>query len=195
MALTSATKVIRSALKTFQPVAIPSATIAITSASHKKKWPFHLPQQTNTSAVTYAVVPSAALGKTSVHTNVVIPSTTMAITSANSYCGHNICHSKKYHSNVIFHKQTKKWLLHLPQWQKNISHDTTTWQIISANNIQWLQTNCDNICHIQYPRRAGQKYSKNTIYGKYANIWLRNSNQNIKNNIPHTPTKVGVMVR
>ena len=134
MALTSATKVIRSTLKTFQPVAIPSAT-------------------TNTSAVTHVAVPSAALGVTSAYTNVVIPSTTMAITSANSHCDYTICHSQIISpiiSNVvfIFHKQTK---VAIPSatMAKNISHTTTTWQITSANSIQWLQTNCDNnICHI-----------------------------------------------
>ena len=45
----------------FQPVAIPSATMGITSAS--TMWLFHLPQQTNLLAVTHVAVPSATLGK------------------------------------------------------------------------------------------------------------------------------------
>ena len=80
--------------------------------SYSQKWPFHLPQQTNTSAVTHVAVPSAALGVTSAHTNVVIPSTTLATTSANSHCGYTICHSQKISpiiSNVVFHlPQTNK---------------------------------------------------------------------------------------
>ena len=69
-------------IDTFQPVAIPSATMAITSASHKvtipsatinkfiscHTWLFHL----------------LHWAKTSAHTCVAIPSATMAITSANS---------------------------------------------------------------------------------------------------------------
>ena len=36
---------------------------------------------------------------------------------------------------------------------------------------------------------------KNTNYGKHANIWQKIATKIIKNNIPHTPAKVGVMVR
>ena len=99
MAITSATKVIRSALEN-----IPTSGYSIchngNNISHSQKWPFHLPQLTKTSAVTHVAVPSAALGVTSAYTNVVITSTTMAITSANSHCGYSICHSQR---NIINH--------------------------------------------------------------------------------------------
>ena len=154
MALTSANKVITSALKTFQPVAIPSATMAITSASHKSghsichnkqtyqlshMWLFHLLHWVKTSA----------------HSNVVIPSTTMAITSANSYCGYNICHNQwKTSFNVvfIFHKQNKVAFTSATM-MINTSHGIIIWQITSAKNIHWFQTKSDNnICHIQHPK-------------------------------------------
>ena len=61
MALTSANKVITSALKTFQPVAIPSASMAITSASYKVAIPSATTK--NLSAVTYGAVSSVALDK------------------------------------------------------------------------------------------------------------------------------------
>ena len=132
MALTSANKVITSALKTFQPVAIPSATMAITSASHKSGhsichnkqtyqllhiWLFHLLHWVKTSA----------------HSNVVIPSTTMAITSANSYCGYNICHNQINIIQCGFHlPQTNKVAFTSATMATNISHDIIIWQITSA---------------------------------------------------------------
>ena len=138
MALTSATKVIRSALEN-----IPTTGYSIchngNNISHSQKWPFHLPQLAITSAVTHVAVPSAALVATSAYTNVVIPYTTMAITLANSHCGYSICHSQKYIQAFqmwffIFHKQTN---VAIPSAKiaKNISHITTTWQTTSANNI------------------------------------------------------------
>ena len=91
--------------------------------NHSYKGPFHLPQPTNTSAVTHVAVPSAALGITSAYTNVVIPSTTMAMTSANSHCGYTVCHSQKCLQSfqMWFSSSTnkQKWLFHLPQWQKH----------------------------------------------------------------------------
>ena len=91
----------------------------------------------------------------------------------------------------------QKWLFHLPQWQKNISHTTTTWQITSANSIQWLQTNCDNnICHIQH-QKSWPNIFKNTIQWQTCQHLAKTIPTKIiiKNNIPHTPSKVGVMVR
>ena len=118
MALTSATKVIRSSLKTFQPVAIPFTTMAITSASHKSGHSICHNKQIHQLSHMW---PPAALGITSAHTNGVIPSTTMATTSANSHCGYNICHSQKISPIIQMWLSSstnkQKWLLHLPQWQ------------------------------------------------------------------------------
>ena len=157
-------------LITFQPVTFVSIdnTTLFGNISQSQEWPFHLPQQTNTSAVTYVAVPSAALGITSAHTNVVFPSTTIAITSANSYCGYNICKSQKISPIIQMwfssstNKQTnKKVAITSATLAKNISHNTTTWQTTSANNIQWLQTNCDNnICHIQHPKSWPNTFKK-----------------------------------
>ena len=121
MALTSATKVIQSALEN-TPTSGYSICYNGNDISHSQKWPFHLPQLAITSAVTHVAVPSAALVATSAYTNVVIPFHHMAITSANSHCGYSICHSQKYHQAFqmwffIFHKQIM-WLFHLTQWQK-----------------------------------------------------------------------------
>ena len=78
-------------------------------------------------------------------------------------------------SNVVFffHKQTK---VAIPSATvgKNISHTTTTWQITSANSIQWLQTNCDNnICHIQHQNKLAYHIQKLQHNGKHANIWQK----------------------
>ena len=148
MALRFATKAITSALKSFQPVAIPSAT--------------------------------------------------MAITSANSYCGYNICHSQKISFKCGFSSSTNKQKsgYYICHNGKNISHDTSIWQITSANNIQQLQINCDNnICYIQHPKKLAKHIQKKHYYGKHANILQKIPTKITKNNIPHTPTKVGVMVR
>ena len=136
---------------------------------------------------------------TSAHTNVVIPSTTMATTSANSYCGYNICHSQK----ISF-----KCGIHLPQTNKKVAITSAT---MAKKHQPWHNHIANNICQ-QHPVVANQLwqhpshptakkkswpniFKKNTTYGKHANIWLKIPTKIIKNNIPHTPTKVGVMVR
>ena len=135
MALTSATKVIRSALEN-----IPTSGYSIchngNNISHSQKWPFHLLQLAKTSAVTHVAVPAAALGVISAYTIVVIPSTTMAITSANSHCGYSICHSQKHYYKCGLSSSTIiKCGYSISHNGKNICHITTTWQITSANSI------------------------------------------------------------
>ena len=94
LALPLATKTIRSAYTHFNHVAIPSATMAITSAISKNMQPFHLPQVAITSVIRYLVMTSA-------NVDVAIPSATLSyylsIISGNTIChnGNNISHSYK----------------------------------------------------------------------------------------------------
>ena len=198
MALTSANKVITSALKTFQPVAIPSATMAITSASHKSGHSICHNKQTHQLSHMW-LFHLLHLVKTSGHSNVVIPSTIMAISSANSYCGYNICHNQWKHHSMWFSSSTNKlsgiYICHNGNrhqpWHNYMANNICQKHLLVSNQ-KWQQ-------HLSHPtsKKLAKTYSKikHTLYGIYANIWQKIPTKIIKNNIPHTPTKVGVMVR
>ena len=96
MALTSATKVIRSTLKTFQPVAIPSVTMAITLAIHKSD--HSICHNKYISCHTYGCSICCIGCNISLYK-----------------CGNSIHH---YGNNI---SQFTLWLYHLPQ-SKNISN-------------------------------------------------------------------------
>ena len=95
----------------------------------------------------------------------------------------------------IFHIQTK-WHLHLPQWQQT----SAMTQLYGKQHLPKIsigfKPKVTTTCHIQHPKMLAKIYSKiYTIYDIHANIWQKIPTKIIKNNIPHAPSKVGVMVR
>ena len=78
---------------------------------------------------------------------------------------------------------------------KNISHDTTIWQITSVKTSNGSKPIVTTTSVTSNTQKVGQTYSK-IQYMAYPPIFGKKfKTRIIKNNIPHTPTKVGVMVR
>ena len=107
-------------INTLQPVAIPSATMAITSASPQSGYSICHNKHTISCHICdlFHLLHWAI---TSAHSCVVIPSATLAITSANSHCGYNTCHIKQV-SNVVPSSTYKYGGTYICYNGNNISH-------------------------------------------------------------------------
>ena len=115
----------------------------------------------------------------------------MTITSANSYCGYNICHSQKYYSNVvfIFHKQTKSgyYICHKAKkhqaWHNHMANNICQQHLMVVNQM-WQQ-------HQSHPtsKKSWPKICKKHKLWQTYQFLAKTPTKIINNNIPHTPTE------
>ena len=126
----------------------------------------------------------------------------MAITSAIHTVAIPSATVKKHHQLYkmwfsIYHKNNIMWLFHLPQWDKSLAisqpHGKEHLPITSSGS----QNNSDsNICHNQHHKKLAKTYTNKITHWHICQHLAKivTSKINIvKINIPHTPSKVGVL--